>query len=134
MRNYIIYNLFIFKTYAYIFFYLNLGMPIGCKVNIKGPPMYNFIDKLVEIVLPRMKEWNGVPMTSGDSDGNIAMGFPASALPLFPDIEGNYDSFPLMAGFDVIFKTTAYTDHEARTLLSSFQIPFNEFKTRKNKL
>jgi large subunit ribosomal protein L5 len=105
-------------------------MPIGCKVSIKGHSMYNFIDKLAEIVLPRMKEWYGVPVTSGDSNGNIAMGLPASALPLFPDIEGNYDSFPLMTGFDVIFNTTAYTDMEARTLLSSFQIPFNEFKPR----
>ncbi|CAG8480421.1 828_t:CDS:1 [Funneliformis caledonium] len=108
-------------------------MPIGCKVCIKGPPMYTFIDKLVEIVLPRMKEWHGVPMSSGDGDGNIAMGFPASALSLFPDIEGNYDSFPLMTGFDVIFNTTAYTDYEARSLLSGFQIPFNERK-RRNKL
>ncbi|CAI2168730.1 11028_t:CDS:2 [Funneliformis geosporum] len=112
---------------------LRAGMPIGCKVCIQGPPMYTFIDKLVEIVLPRMKEWHGVPMSSGDGDGNIAMGFPASALSLFPDIEGNYDSFPLMTGFDVIFNTTAYTDFEARSLLSGFQIPFNERK-RRNKL
>ncbi|GBB91594.1 hypothetical protein RclHR1_00190007 [Rhizophagus clarus] len=112
---------------------LRAGMPIGCVVNIKGPPMYTFIDKLVEIVLPRLKEWHGVPLSSGDSNGNIAMGFPASALSLFPEIEGNYDSFPLMTGFDVIFNTTAYTDHEARTLLSGFQIPFNESKRRGGK-
>jgi len=112
---------------------LRAGMPIGCMVCIKGPPMYTFIDKLSEIVLPRLKEWYGVPITSGDSNGNIAMGFPASALALFPDIEGNYDSFPLMTGFDVIFNTTAYTDHEARTLLSGFQIPFNEVKSKRKK-
>ncbi|CAG8752804.1 33174_t:CDS:2 [Gigaspora margarita] len=98
------------------------------KVSISGPPMYTFLDKLVEIVLPRMKEWHGIPITSGDQNGNIAMGFPASALSLFPDIEGNYDMFPLMTGFDVIFNTTAYTDYEGRMLLSGFQIPFTPRK------
>lgn len=108
-------------------------MPIGCVVNIKGPPMYTFVDKLVEIVLPRLKEWYGVPLSSGDNNGNIAMGFPASALSLFPEIEGNYDSFPLMTGFDVMFNTTAYTDNEAKTLLSGLQIPFNENKRKGRK-
>ncbi|CAG8556362.1 9757_t:CDS:2 [Dentiscutata heterogama] len=107
---------------------LRKDMPIGCKVSISGPPMYTFLDKLVEIVLPRMKEWHGIPITSGDQNGNIAMGFPASALSLFPDIEGNYDMFPLMTGFDVIFNTTAYTDYEGRMLLSGFQIPFTPRK------
>ncbi|CAB4409274.1 unnamed protein product [Rhizophagus irregularis] len=113
---------------------LRAGMPIGCVVNIKGPPMYTFVDKLVEIVLPRLKEWYGVPLSSGDGNGNIAMGFPSSALSLFPEVEGNYDSFPLMTGFDVIFNTTAYTDHEARALLSGFQIPFNEKKRKRRNI
>ncbi|CAG8514491.1 9882_t:CDS:2 [Acaulospora colombiana] len=100
----------------------------GCKVHIQGPPMYTFLDKLVEIVLPRMKEWHGVSISSGDQNGNIAMGFPPSALSLFPDIEGNYDMFPMMTGFHVVFHTTAFTDYEGRILLSGYQIPFTPGK------
>ncbi|CAG8573432.1 1651_t:CDS:2, partial [Acaulospora morrowiae] len=107
---------------------LRKGMPIGCKVHIQGPPMYTFLDKLTEIVLPRLREWQGVSISSGDQNGNITMGFPPSALSLFPDIESNYDMFPMMTGFHVVFHTTAYTDYEGRALLSGFQIPFTPGK------
>lgn len=86
--------------------------------------MYQFLDKLVEVVLPRMKEWPGLPESAGDATGNIGMGFAPSALSLFPEIENNFDMFPRMTGFDVTFTTTANTNLEARLLLSGFNMPF----------
>ncbi|KAI7851702.1 ribosomal protein L5 domain-containing protein [Circinella umbellata] len=103
---------------------LREGMPIGVKVTLRGEEMYQFMDKLVEIVLPRLKEWPGLQLTAGDGNGNIALGFPASALALFPEIEGSFDVYPKMTGFDVIFNTTAYTNTDGRLLLSGFSIPF----------
>ncbi|KAF8980949.1 hypothetical protein BGZ46_003450 [Entomortierella lignicola] len=105
---------------------LRAGNPIGCKVTLKGDKMYQFLDKLVEIVLPRMKEWPGLPESAGDATGNIGMGFPPSALSLFPEIENNFDMFPRMTGFDVTFTTTASTNLEARLLLSGFNMPFQQ--------
>lgn len=101
-----------------------IGNPIGCKVTLKGDKMYQFLDKLVEVVLPRMKEWPGLPESAGDATGNIGMGFPPSALSLFPEIENNFDMFPRMTGFDVTFTTTANTNLDARLLLSGFNMPF----------
>ncbi|KAF9582580.1 hypothetical protein BGW38_011008, partial [Lunasporangiospora selenospora] len=96
---------------------LRAGNPIGCKVTLKGDKMYQFLDKIVEIVLPKMKEWPGLPESAGDATGNIGMGFPPSALSLFPEIENNFDMYPRMTGFDVTFTTTASTNLEARLLL-----------------
>ncbi|KAG0343924.1 hypothetical protein BG004_004890 [Podila humilis] len=103
---------------------LRAGNPIGCKVTLKGDKMYQFMDKLVEVVLPRLKEWPGLPESAGDATGNIGMGFPPSAMSLFPEIENNFDMFPRMTGFDVTFTTTAATNLEARLLLSGFNMPF----------
>ncbi|CAG8501039.1 6425_t:CDS:2 [Ambispora leptoticha] len=103
---------------------LREGMPVGCKIALQGPSMYSFLDKLVEIVLPRLKEWYGIPDSAGDTRGNIAMGLPHRALPLFPEIEANIDMYPMMTGFDIIFKTTAPKNQEARLLLSGFGLPF----------
>ncbi|KAF9931947.1 hypothetical protein FBU30_009242 [Linnemannia zychae] len=103
---------------------LRSGNPIGCKVTLKGDKMYQFLDKLVEIVLPKMKEWPGLPESAGDATGNIGMGFPPSALSLFPEIENNFDMYPRMTGFDVTFTTTAGTNLDARLLLSGFNVPF----------
>ncbi|KAF9430604.1 hypothetical protein BGZ94_005777 [Podila epigama] len=105
---------------------LRKGMPIGCRVTLKGDKMYQFLDKLVEVVLPRMKEWPGLPEGSGDGTGNIGMGFPPSALSLFPEIESNFDMYPRMTGFDITFNTTAYTNLEARLLMSGFNLPFQK--------
>ncbi|RUP45238.1 ribosomal protein L5 domain-containing protein [Jimgerdemannia flammicorona] len=105
---------------------LREGMPIGVKVELRGDNMYQFLDKLVEIVLPRLKEWHGLPLSAGDGNGNLAIGFPPSALALFPEIEGSFDMFPRMTGFDVIFNTTGYTNTEGRLLLSGFSVPFRE--------
>ncbi|KAI7904785.1 ribosomal protein L5 domain-containing protein [Cokeromyces recurvatus] len=103
---------------------LRQGMPVGVKVTLKGEEMYQFMDKLIEIVLPRLKEWPGLSMTAGDGNGNIALGFPPSALALFPEIEGSFDVYPRMTGFDIIFNTTAYTNTEGRLLLSALSVPF----------
>ncbi|KAG0365611.1 ribosomal protein L5 domain-containing protein [Gamsiella multidivaricata] len=105
---------------------LRAGNPIGCKVTLKGDKMYQFLDKLVEVVLPRMKEWPGLPESAGDATGNIGMGFPPSAMSLFPEIESNFDMFPRMTGFDVTFTTTAKTNLDARLLLSGFNMPFQQ--------
>ncbi|CEP09804.1 hypothetical protein [Parasitella parasitica] len=107
---------------------LREGMPVGVKVTLRGEEMYQFMDKLVEIVLPRLKEWPGLSMTAGDGNGNIALGFPPSALALFPEIEGSFDVYPKMTGFDVIFNTTAYTNTDGRLLLSAFSVPFKTAK------
>ncbi|KAG0043535.1 hypothetical protein BGZ83_011286 [Gryganskiella cystojenkinii] len=105
---------------------LRKGMPIGCRVTLKGDKMYQFLDKLVEVVLPKMKEWPGLPEGSGDGTGNIGMGFPPSALSLFPEIESNFDMYPRMTGFDITFNTTAYTNLDARLLMSGFNMPFQK--------
>lgn len=114
---------------AFFFFFLIVfdseGMPVGVKVTLKGEEMYQFMDKLVEIVLPRLKEWPGLSITAGDGNGNVALGFPPSALALFPEIEGSFDVYPKMTGFDVTFNTTAYTNTDGRLLLSAFSVPFN---------
>lgn len=92
--------------------------------------MYQFLDKIVEVVLPKMKEWPGLSESAGDETGNISMGFPPSALSLFPEIESNFDMYPRMTGFDVHFSTTAKTDLDARLLLSGFNMPFQQQKIR----
>ncbi|CDS04744.1 hypothetical protein LRAMOSA07274 [Lichtheimia ramosa] len=107
---------------------LREGMPLGVKVTLRGEEMYQFMDKLVEIVLPRLKEWPGLSITAGDGNGNIGIGFPPSALALFPEIEGSFDVYPKMTGFDVNFHTTAYTNTEGRLLLSGFSVPFSPKK------
>ncbi|KAK3820310.1 MAG: ribosomal protein L5 domain-containing protein [Benniella sp.] len=105
---------------------LRAGNPIGCKVTLRGDKMYQFLDKVVEIVLPKMKEWPGLPESAGDATGNIGMGFPPSSLSLFPEIESNFDMYPRMTGFHVTFNTTAESDLEARLLLSGFNLPFQQ--------
>ncbi|KAG0232040.1 hypothetical protein BGW41_001983 [Actinomortierella wolfii] len=105
---------------------LRAGNPIGCKVTLRGDKMYQFLDKMVEIVLPRMKEWPGLPEGAGDDTGNLGMGFPPSALSLFPEIEANFDMYPRMTGFHVTFTTTATSNLEARLLMSGFNLPFQQ--------
>ncbi|KTW28872.1 hypothetical protein T552_01501 [Pneumocystis carinii B80] len=101
------------------------GMPIATKVTLKGLEMYRFISVLVELVLPRMRDLvSGFKGNSGDSNGNISLGFPPDAMTLFPEIEENYDMFPKITGFHVNINTSAKTDYECRLLLSGFGIPF----------
>ncbi|KAG4304309.1 hypothetical protein PORY_002284 [Pneumocystis oryctolagi] len=104
---------------------LRSGMPIATKVTLKGAEMYRFLTVLIELVLPRMKDFvSGFKANSGDSTGNICLGFPSDALALFPEIQANYDMFPHITGFHVHLNTTAKTDQECRLLLSGFGIPF----------
>ncbi|KAJ1965554.1 ribosomal protein [Dipsacomyces acuminosporus] len=103
---------------------LRKGMPIAAKVDLTGDRMYEFLDKLVEVVLPRMKEYNGLRMDAGDGQGNFSMGFDNSVIGLFPEMEMVYDMFPLITGFTVNIKTTAVRNPAGRLLLSGFGLPF----------
>ncbi|KAJ1969762.1 ribosomal protein [Dimargaris xerosporica] len=110
---------------------LRKNMPIATKVTLTGDDMYAFLEKLVEVVLPRLKEWPGLSGGAGDGNGSIAFGFEPHTLGLFPDIEGVYDMIPRITGFDIIINTTAPRDPPARLLLSGFQLPF--YKGNPNK-
>ncbi|HEX5959314.1 MAG TPA: 50S ribosomal protein L5 [Hyphomicrobiaceae bacterium] len=96
------------------------GMPIGCKVTLRGDRMYEFIDRLVTIALPRVKDFRGLNPKSFDGRGNYAMGLKEHIV--FPEI--NYDDVDDVRGMDVIVCTTAANDDEARALLRGFNFPF----------
>jgi large subunit ribosomal protein L5 len=96
------------------------GMPIGCKVTLRGDRMYEFIDRLVTIALPRVKDFRGLNPKSFDGRGNYAMGLKEHIV--FPEI--NYDEVDDVRGMDVIVCTTAASDDEARALLRGFNFPF----------
>ena len=98
------------------------GMPIGCKVTLRGDRMYEFIDRLVTIALPRVKDFRGLNPKSFDGRGNYAMGLREHIV--FPEI--NYDDVDEVRGMDVIVCTTAKTDDEARALLRGFNFPFRQ--------
>ena len=101
-------------------FKLREGMKIGCKVTLRGENMYNFLDKLISISLPRVRDFRGVNPNSFDGRGNYAMGIKEQLI--FPEIE--YDKIDKVRGMDIIFTTTAHTDEEARELLRLFNMPF----------
>ncbi|MDO1584999.1 50S ribosomal protein L5 [Rhizobium oryzicola] len=96
------------------------GMPIGAKVTLRGARMYEFLDRLVNIALPRVRDFRGLNPKSFDGRGNFAMGIKEHIV--FPEI--NYDKVDQMWGMDIIVCTTATTDDEARTLLKEFSFPF----------
>jgi len=101
-------------------FKLREGMAIGCKVTLRGRRMYEFLDRLITIALPRVRDFRGVPATSFDGRGNYAMGLKEQIV--FPEI--NYDDVDEIRGMDVIICTTAANDDEARALLEQFRMPF----------
>ena len=101
-------------------FKLRKGQQIGLKVTLRGPRMYEFLDRLITIALPRVKDFRGLKPTSFDGRGNYAMGLKEHIV--FPEI--NYDQIDQMWGMDIIVATTAKTDDEARELLREFQFPF----------
>ena len=101
-------------------FKLRENMPIGCKVTLRGDRMYEFIDRLVTIALPRVKDFRGLNAKSFDGRGNYAMGLKEHIV--FPEI--NYDDVDEVRGLDVIVCTSAGTDDEARALLRGFNFPF----------
>ena len=103
-------------------FKLREGMPIGCKVTLRGEKMYEFTDRLVNLALPRVREFRGVNPDAFDGRGNYALGIKEQLI--FPEIE--YDKVDKVRGMDIIFVTTAETDEEARELLTLFGMPFKK--------
>lgn len=101
-------------------FKLREGMNIGCKVTLRGDRMYEFGDRLINIALPRVRDFRGVKANSFDGRGNYTMGIKEQLI--FPEIE--YDKVDKVRGMDVIFVTTAHTDEEARELLTLFGMPY----------
>ena len=98
-------------------FKIREGMPIGCKVILRGERMYEFADRLINLALPRVRDFRGVNPNAFDGRGNYALGIKEQLI--FPEIE--YDK---VRGMDIIFVTTANTDEEARELLTQFGMPF----------
>ena len=101
-------------------FKLREGMNIGCKVTLRGDRMYEFADRLINIALPRVRDFRGVKANSFDGRGNYTMGIKEQLI--FPEIE--YDKVDKIRGMDIVFVTTANTDEEARELLRLFGMPF----------
>lgn len=103
-------------------FKIREGMPIGCKVTLRGEKMYEFADRLINLALPRVRDFRGVNPNAFDGRGNYALGIKEQLI--FPEIE--YDQVDKVRGMDVIFVTTAKTDEEARELLTQFGMPFKK--------
>jgi large subunit ribosomal protein L5 len=103
-------------------FKLREGMPIGCKVTLRGEKMYEFADRLINLALPRVRDFRGVNDNAFDGRGNYALGIKEQLI--FPEIE--YDKVDKVRGMDIIFVTTAKTDEEARELLTLFGMPFKK--------
>jgi len=101
-------------------FKLRAGMTVGCKLTLRGSRMYEFVDKLVNVALPRVRDFRGVSLKSFDGRGNYAMGIREQLI--FPEIE--YEKIDKVRGMDIIFVTTAKTDEEARELLRLMGMPF----------
>jgi large subunit ribosomal protein L5 len=96
------------------------GLPIGCKVTLRGERMYEFLDRLITIALPRVRDFRGVSPKSFDGRGNYALGLKEQLV--FPEVD--YDKIDAVRGMDIVICTTARTDQEAKSLLKGFQMPF----------
>ena len=103
-------------------FKIREGMPIGCKVTLRGEKMYEFVDRLVNLALPRVRDFRGVNPNAFDGRGNYALGIKEQLI--FPEIE--YDKVDKVRGMDIIFVTTAKSDEEARELLKLLGMPFSK--------
>jgi large subunit ribosomal protein L5 len=103
-------------------FRLREGMPIGAKITLRGERMYEFLDKLVSVSLPRVRDFRGVSKKSFDGRGNYTLGIKEQLI--FPEID--YDKVSKVRGMDIVIVTTANTDEESRELLSSFGMPFQK--------
>ncbi|AQS89338.1 50S ribosomal protein L5 [Neoasaia chiangmaiensis] len=102
-------------------FKIREGLPIGCKVTLRRARMYEFLDRLVTIAMPRIRDFRGLPANKGfDGRGNFAMGIKEQIV--FPEID--YDKIDAVRGMDIIFVTTAKSDEEAKALLKAFDLPF----------
>lgn len=103
-------------------FKIREGMPIGCKVTLRGERMYDFADRLINLSLPRVRDFRGVNANAFDGRGNYALGIREQLI--FPEID--YDKIDKTRGMDIIFVTSAKTDEEARELLTLFNMPFEK--------
>lgn len=103
-------------------FKIREGMSIGCKVTLRGEKMYEFVDRLINLSLPRVRDFRGVNPNAFDGRGNYSLGIKEQVI--FPEIE--YDKIDKVRGMDIIFVTTAKTDEEARELLTLFGMPFRK--------
>ena len=108
------------KENAIANFKIRENMPIGCKTTLRGEKMYEFLDRLINLSLPRVRDFRGVNPNAFDGRGNYALGIKEQII--FPEIE--YDKVDKVRGMDIIFVTTAKTDEEARELLAQFNMPF----------
>ena len=102
-------------------FKLRDGMVVGCKVTLRGERMYEFLDRLINVALPRVRDFRGISGKSFDGRGNFSLGIKEQIV--FPEI--NYDRVDQIRGMDVVICTTAESDDEARELLREFNMPFN---------
>ncbi len=98
------------------------GMPLGCKVTLRGERMYEFLDRLINIALPRVRDFRGISAQSFDGRGNYAFGVKEQLI--FPEVD--YEKIDKLRGMDIIVVTTAKTDEEARELLTKFGMPFKK--------
>lgn len=103
-------------------FKLRAGMPIGCKVTLRGDRMYEFMDRLLNVALPRVRDFRGISGKAFDGRGNYTLGIKEQLI--FPEIE--YDKIDKLRGMDIVFVTTAKTDEEARELLRGFGMPYRD--------
>ena len=103
-------------------FKIREGMAIGCKVTLRGEKMYEFVDRLINLALPRVRDFRGVSANAFDGRGNYTLGIKEQLI--FPEIE--YDKIDKVRGMDICFVTTAKTDEEARELLRLFNMPFQK--------
>lgn len=103
-------------------FKLREGQPIGCKVTLRGENMYNFMNKLIKLALPRVRDFRGISKTAFDGRGNYTLGIKEQLI--FPEI--NYDEVVKVTGMDIVFVTTAKTNEEALHLLNAFGLPFRK--------
>src|SRR5690606_25056345 len=101
-------------------FKIREGWPIGCKVTLRGERMYEFLDRLISIAIPRIRDFRGISPKSFDGRGNFAMGVTEQII--FPEID--YDKVDALRGLDITITTTARTDEHGRALLSAFNFPF----------
>ena len=103
-------------------FKLRQGMPIGCKVTLRGDKMCSFVDRLINVALPRVRDFRGVNAEAFDGRGNYTLGIKEQLM--FPEIQ--YDKIDKIRGMDIVFVTTAKTDEEARELLAIYGMPFKK--------
>ncbi|KAI0122872.1 50S ribosomal subunit [Xylariales sp. AK1849] len=103
------------------------GDRTGAKCSMKGNQAYEFVDKMIHLVFPKIKEWNGIKGSTGDGAGNLAWGFEAAQMMYFPEVEANYSLYPskMIPGCRIFVETTAKSDRHARLLLQSLGVPFH---------